>query len=119
MNTLIPIISQAFRTSRTPLTAGSLVVLAIWIQLANQLSSNWPGRLFGEQLANVLVSLQGFGVATLLLLAVGVAGSTSTHVSELIFEPGMRWLAGRWQERCAVRKHKRYKRSRLSDVRSE
>lgn len=119
MNTLIPIISQAFRTSRAPLTAGSLIVLAIWIQLADRISSNWPGRLFGEQLADVLALLQGFGVMTLLLLAVGVAGSTSTHMSKLIVEPGMRWLAVRWQERCAVRKHKRSKRSRLYDVRSE
>lgn len=61
MNTLIPTISQAFRTSRAPLTAGSLVVLAIWIQLADRLSSNWPGRLFGRQIADVLSSLQGSG----------------------------------------------------------
>lgn len=97
MNTLITAFSQALRASRAPLSAGTLLLGAIWIQLADHLSGDWQGRLFGEQLVDVLTSLQGLGVATLLLVVVGVAGSVSTRASKLLLEPAMRWLVARWQ----------------------
>ena len=110
MNTLIAAILQVLRKSRGPLTAGALVVIAIWIQLADQLSGEWPGRLFGRQVADALTSLQGFGLATVLLLIVGIAGSASTRASRLLLEPPMRFIVERWQERCAVRRYKRSQR---------
>lgn len=110
MNTLIAAVLQVLRKSRGPLTAGSLIVVAIWIQLADQLSGEWPGRFFGRQVADILTSLQGFGLATVLLLIVGIAGSASTRASRLLLEPGMRFAVERWQERCAVRKYKRSQR---------
>ena len=107
MSTLVAATLQALRTSRGPLTAGALIVTAIWIQLADQLSGDWPGHLFGRQIADVMDSLQGFGIATLFLLIVGLAGSISIRTSRLLLEPGVRFAAERWQERCAVRKYKR------------
>ena len=116
MNTIVATILQVLRTSRGPLTAGALIVAAIWIQLADQLSGDWPGRLFGGQIADVLTSLPGFGIATMLLLLTGMAGSVSTRVSRLLFEPGMRWVVARWQECCAVRRHMRSNRWSVFDV---
>lgn len=110
MNTLVTAISQALRASRAPLSAGALLLGAIWIQLADDLSGDWEGHIFGEQLSDVLTQLHGFGVATLLLMAVGVAGSVSIRASKLLLEPPMRWFVARWQERCAVRKHLRSSR---------
>ena len=116
MNTIVATILQVSRTSRGPLTAGALIVAAIWIQLADQLSRDWPGRLFGGQIVDALTSLPGFGIATVFLLLTGVAGSVSTRVSRLLFEPGMRGIVTRWQERCAVRRHMRSNRWSAFDV---
>ena len=116
MNALVTAVSQALRASRAPLSAGALLLGAVWIQLADHVSGYWQGHLFEEQLVDVLTSLQGFGVATLLLVVVGVAGSVSTRASKLLLEPAMRWLVARWQERCAVRKHMRSSRWSPFDV---
>ena len=110
MNTLIATILHVLRTSRGPLSAGTLIIIAIWIQVAEHISGYWPGRLFGGQLADVITSLRGLGIATFLLLIAGLAGSVSTRASTLLFEPGMRRVVERWQERCAVRAHMRSNR---------
>ena len=116
MNTLVTAFSPAFRVSRAALSAGVLLVGAIWIQLADDISGDWEGRVFGEQFVDVLTSLQGFGVAALLLVGVGVAGSVSTRMSKLLLEPVMRWPVARCQERSAVRKHMRSSRRNPVEV---
>lgn len=116
MHALLDSVFRAFRRSRAPLTAGALVGIAVWIQLADQFPTDWSATPIGVQGSKIFDSLQGIGVATLLILCVGVMGSVSTRVSSLLLEPPMRWLVVRWQERCAVRKHLRSNRRNDLDV---
>ena len=100
----------SFRRSRAPLSSGALVALAIWIQVADLLSDDWPGSRFATQLSALFSSLQTVGLGMLLLLVVGVAGSLATRTSRLLLDPPMRWFVASWQERKDVREHLRRNR---------
>ncbi len=107
---MISALADGLRKSRAPLSAGLLVVVAVWIQFADHLTSGWPGEEFGNQMFDVLGSLQGIGTGTFILFVVGITGTVSIRVSGLLLEPPMRWFVERWQERSAVRAHYRMNR---------
>lgn len=95
MNSLIQVLSQALRNSRAPLAAGVLVVIAIWIQVSDDISAQWATTDFGTQFVSVSRLLQGIGVGTLAFVAIGVAGSISIRAFQLLLEPPMRRLLSR------------------------
>ena len=92
MNSLIQVLSQALRNSRAPLSAGVLVVIAIWIQVSDDISAQWATTDFGTQFVSASRLLQGIGVGTLAFVATGVAGSISIRTFQLFLEPPMRRL---------------------------
>lgn len=96
MDSLVQVLAHALRYSRAPLAAGALVVMAVWIQISDEIAARWATSDFGAQLASVSGLLQGVGVATLALLATGVAGSVSIRAFRLFVEPVMRRLLSLW-----------------------
>ena len=70
--------------------------MAIWIQMSDDISARWATTDFGSQFVSITGMLQGIGVGTAALVAVGVAGSISIRTFELFLEPTMRWLLSKW-----------------------
>lgn len=114
MNAVISTLADGLRKSRAPLSAGLLVVVAVWIQVADHLAAGWLGEEFGSQVFDVLGSLQGVGTGTFILFVIGMVGTVAIRASGLLLEPPMKWFVERWQERCAVRAHYRMKRREFS-----
>lgn len=92
------------------------MALAIWIQVADLLSDDWPGSRFATQLSALFNSLQTVGLGMLLLLVVGVAGSLATRTARLLLDPPMRWFVASWQERRDVRENLRRNRPGSFDI---
>ena len=110
MYSLLDFALGSLRRSRAPLSSGALVVFAIWIQIADLLSDDWPGGRFATQLSALLGSLQTAGLGMLLLLVIGIAGSLATRTSRLLLDPPVRWFVASRQERRDVREHMRRNR---------
>ena len=87
MSGAIDSVTHYIRRSRAPLSAGTLVIIAVWIQLADTLSGDWRGKTFADQLASVTTSLQGLGIISILLLAIGITGTVTIKATSLILEP--------------------------------
>lgn len=105
MSALLESAIGSLRRARAPLTSGALVIFAAWIQIADLVSDDWPGRRFAEQVGALFQSLQTVGLGMILLLIIGVAGNLITRTARLLIDPIMRWFVESWKERRDVRTH--------------
>ena len=71
-------------------------MIAVWIQISDDIAARWATTDFGSQFVSFAGMLQGVGVGTIAFLVVGVAGSISIRAFQLIVEPVMRWLLSKW-----------------------
>lgn len=107
MNVFVDYLSQGLRASRAPLSAGAVIVLAVWIQVSQRLSESWSNEPFVRHVLGLFETVSGIALGTALVLVVGIAGTVIIKASSILVEPGMRWVVSRWHRRTAVRSHMR------------
>lgn len=81
---------QAVRRSRASISAGFLLILAIWIWSADFIALDIAGTAFSEQLGALVDGAQGFTLVSLALLLSAILGTVSMRATRQFVDPLMK-----------------------------
>ena len=84
MTNFLEILSPTIRRARTPLSAGAIVFLGIWILLSGSIPNNSPSKGFGHQIITSIDFLGPVSVISIAILVIGILGSFTIQISDNI-----------------------------------